>query len=65
MKKCPNCSAEMLSGYRAKLDNSPFANFILYTKGKTVKIDAYLCPSCGKIEFYTCNSSETNREEDH
>lgn len=56
MKTCSDCSTEMLDGYKAKLDSSPLANFIISGKGKSVKLDVYVCPNCGKVDFYTHDS---------
>lgn len=63
MKKCSNCSTEMADGYKAKLDNSPLANFVICGKGKSAKIDAYVCPNCGKVDFYIRNSIGANKKE--
>lgn len=63
MKKCSNCSTEMVDGYKAKLDNSPLANFIICGKRKSAKIDVYVCPNCGKVDFYICNSIGANKKE--
>ena len=63
MKKCSNCSIEMADGYKAKLDNSPLANFVICGKGKSAKVDVYVCPNCGKVEFYIRNSIGANKKE--
>lgn len=62
-KMCPNCSIEMVGGYKAKMDNSPFANFTVYCKGSTAKVDVWVCPRCGKIEFYVLNASGVSKKE--
>ncbi len=63
MKKCSSCSTEMVDGYKAKLDNSPLANFIICDKRKSAKVDVYVCPNCGKVDFYICNSIGANKKE--
>ncbi len=62
-KKCSGCYTEMFSGFKAKLDNSPLANFIVCSKGKSMKIDVYICPNCGKVEFYTHDSDVKSKKE--
>lgn len=53
----------MADGYKAKLDNSPLANFVICGKGKSAKVDVYACPNCGKVEFYIRNSIGANKKE--
>lgn len=62
-KKCSNCSTQMMDDYKAKLDNSPLANFVICRKGKSAKINAYVCPNCGKIDFYVHDSIGVNKKE--
>lgn len=63
IRKCSSCCTEMLTGYKAKLDNAPLANFIICGKGKSIKIDVYICPNCGKVEFYTRDSNVASKKE--
>lgn len=51
-KKCSCCGAELIGELKLKMDDAPFANAILHTKGKNIKIEAWLCPNCGRIELY-------------
>lgn len=62
-KNCSNCSTQMMDGYKAKLDNSPLASFVICSKRKSAKIDAYVCPNCGKIDFYIHNLIDVNKKE--
>lgn len=59
--KCPNCILEMDSNYMLKPNNAPLANTILQKKNKVYKVMAYVCPQCGKIEFYI----DCKKEESH
>ena len=56
VKICSNCSTEMVGGFKVKLDNSPLANFVVCKKSEKMKICACVCPNCGKVDFYVCNS---------
>ncbi len=62
-KKCSGCSAEMVGGYKAKLNSSPLADFVVCGKGKQTKIDAYVCPDCGKVDFYVRNLAGENKKD--
>lgn len=52
MKICSQCSQQMDDNYKLKMDNSPLTNIVISKNRKKHKIMAYVCHSCGKIDFY-------------
>ena len=56
-KKCPCCGTELIGAMELKMNDAPFANAILHAKGKNIRIEAWLCPDCGKVELYAKSTS--------
>lgn len=51
---CGNCGEKMVEEYKVKIHHTSLLAYIsLVGKNDEKKIKAYVCPKCGKIEFYT------------
>lgn len=61
MKVCSNCDQVINENFKVKIDNAPFANIVLFKPGELHKLSAYVCPHCGKVEFYITQNSEGKR----